>query len=170
METVVYNIEIQSIHLEENNITIMENLKIREFSFSDNSDVLELLYELGRPKPQNVQEEEVFQQLINNYDKDPKKRIFVAETKNKIVGVVIVLVLLRLNQIDSEIYIPELIVSKNYQNQGIGKELINSCIDFAKEMNCYRIRLESGNQRLESHKFYRKLGFDQSSLSFSLKL
>lgn len=148
----------------------MENFKIREFSFSDTSYVLALLYELGRPKPQNVQEEEIFHQLIYDYDKDPKKKIFVAEANNKIVGAVVVLVLSRLNQIDSEMYIPELIVSKNYQTQGIGKELINSCIGFAKKMNCHRIRLESGNQRLESHKFYRNLGFDQSSLSFSLKI
>ena len=102
---------------------------------------------------------------------DSQKRIFIAEIDdNKIIGVVIILILARLNQIAPELYIPELIVAKNYQNQGIGKELINSCVDFAKKRKYHRIRLESGNQRLNSHKFYRKLGFDQSSLSFSLKL
>ena len=161
---------MQSIHLQEKFLLTMDNLEIREFCFSDVNSVLELLYELGRPKPQNVQEEEIFNHLIYNYDADSNKRIFVAEINDKIVGVVVILILSRLNQIDPEMYIPELIVSKNYQNQAIGKELVNSCIDFAKKIKCHRIRLESGNQRLNSHKFYRKLGFDQSSLSFSLKL
>ena len=149
----------------------MDNLKIRDFCLSDTSSLLELLYELGCHKPQNDHEKEIFYQLIYNYDEDSEKRIFIAEIDdNKIVGAVIILILPRLNQIAPELYVPELIVVKNYQNQGIGKELINSCVDFAKKGKCHRIRLESGNQRLNSHKFYRKLGFDQSSLSFSLKL
>ena len=67
-------------------------------------------------------------------------------------------------------YIPELIVLKKYQNHGVGKKLINSCITLAKEKKCHRIRLESGNQRKESHKFYEHLGFEQSALSFTLNL
>ena len=63
-------------------------------------------------------------------------------------------------------YVPELIVMEKYQNQGIGRKLINACVELAKEKKCHRIRLESGNQRKESHQFYKKLGFEQSSLSF----
>ena len=37
-----------------------------------------------------------------------------------------------------------------------------------KEKKCHRIRLESGNQRKDSHKFYEHLGFEQSALSFTL--
>ena len=67
-------------------------------------------------------------------------------------------------------YIPELIVLEKYQNQGIGKKLIDACIALAKEKNCHRIRLESGNKRKESHQFYGNLGFEQSALSFTMKL
>ena len=67
-------------------------------------------------------------------------------------------------------YIPELIVSKDHQNKGIGKKLIEACIKLANDRKCHRIRLESGNQRKESHIFYKKLGFDQSALSFTKNL
>jgi GNAT superfamily N-acetyltransferase len=81
-----------------------------------------------------------------------------------------VIFLPRLNQLTLEMYIPELIVLENYQKQGIGKKLISSCITLAKEQKCHRIRLESGNQRKESHQFYEHLGFEKSSLSFTLNL
>ena len=74
-----------------------------------------------------------------------------------IVGMISMMLLPRLNHTTLEMYIPELVVLKKYQSHGIGKNLINSCIDFAKEKKCHRIRLESGNQRLESHQFYKNI-------------
>jgi len=88
----------------------------------------------------------------------------------EIVGMVSIIFLPRLNCTTLEMYIPELIVLEKYQNQGIGKNLINSCIDLAKEKKCHRIRLESGNQRKESHQFYKHLGFEESALSFTKNL
>lgn len=76
----------------------------------------------------------------------------------------------RLNRITPEMYIPELIVLKKYQNQGIGKKLINQCITISKDKKYHRIRLEFGNIRQESHQFYKHLGFEQSALSFTLNL
>ena len=81
-----------------------------------------------------------------------------------------VMYLSRLNQSTLEMYIPELVVLEKYQNHGIGKKLINSCIALAKQKKCHRIRLESGNQRKESHEFYKHLGFEQSAFSFTLNL
>ena len=88
----------------------------------------------------------------------------------KIIGMISMMFLPRLNRDTLEMYIPELIVLEKYHNKGIGKKLINSCIALAKEKKCHRIRLESGNQRKESHQFYKHLGFEQSALSFTKNL
>ena len=88
----------------------------------------------------------------------------------KIVGMVSLMFLPRLNQTNVELYIPELVVLEEYQGQGIGRKLIESCISIAKKEKCHRIRLESGNQREESHKFYNHLGFAQSAFSFTKNL
>jgi len=149
----------------------MENLNIRESIYDDIPLLLELLYELERPKPQNENEIESFTKLLKNYIDDDDKKILVAEINDsKIIGLISLVFLSRLNQKTLELYVPELIVSQHYQNQGIGKKLLNSSIELGKEKKCYRIRLESGNQRVESHKFYEHLGFENSSMFFTKNL
>jgi len=149
----------------------MENIAIRESTYDDIPSLLELLYELGRPKPQKDNDLEKFTALLKNYMQDDDKKILVAQIVNsKIIGMISIVFLSRLNQNTSEMYIPELIVSQNYHSKGIGKKLLNFSIKFGKEKKCHRMRLESGNQRIESHKFYKHLGFEDSSIFFTKNL
>ncbi len=145
----------------------MDITLVRPASEKDVPILLGLLYDLGRPKPKKDSDIEIFRKLVTKYVKDSDKTVLVAEIDDmKIVGMVSVMFLPRLNQLTLEMYIPELIVLEKYQKQGIGKKLIHSCITLAQEKNCHRIRLESGNQRKDSHQFYKHLGFEQLSLSF----
>ena len=149
----------------------MEHILIRESTFDDIPSLLELLYELGRPKPQKDNELETFTKLLKNYMQEDDKKILVAQIENlKIIGMMSIVFLSRLNQNTLEMYVPELIVSQNYHSKGIGKKLINFSIELGKEKKCHRIRLESGNQRIESHKFYEHLGFENSSIFFTKNL
>jgi ribosomal protein S18 acetylase RimI-like enzyme len=149
----------------------MDKMIIREFSTKDIPIILGLLYDLGRPKPQKDSDVDTFRNLVTKYLKDSDKTILIAELDDmKIAGMVSVMFLHRLNQTTLEMYITELIVLEKYQNQGIGKKLINSCITLAKEKKCHRIRLESGAQRIKSHQFYKHLGFEQSAHSFTKNL
>ena len=149
----------------------MENITIRESTYDDIPSLLELLYELERPKPQNDNELAKFTKLLENYMQEDNKKILVAQIKNsKIIGMISIIFLSRLNQNTFEMYVPELIVSQNYHSKGIGKKLINFSIELGKEKKCHRIRLESGNQRIESHKFYKHLGFEDSSIFFTKNL
>ena len=101
---------------------------------------------------------------------DDKKILIAQINDSKIIGMISMVFLFRLNQNTLEMYIPELIVSQNYHSKGIGKKLINSSIKLGKEKQCHRIRLESGNQRIESHNFYKHLGFEDSSIFFTKNL
>ena len=144
---------------------------IRTARKSDVPEVLGLLYELGRPKPKNDSEFEVFQNLVKKQLSDADKTLLVAvRDETLLVGLVSVNFLTRLNRTSPEMYLPELIVTQKYQRQGIGKRLIDACISLANEKNCFRIRLESGNFRAESHKFYTALGFESNSTFFSKSL
>ena len=145
-------------------------MSIRSANEKDIAVILDLLYELGRPKPQKDSDVEIFEKLVRAYLKDPDKEILVAEHDTDIVGIVSIMFLSRLNRDLVEMYIPELVVTKSYQNQGVGKKLVNACIELAKKKKCHRIRLESGIQRKESHIFYKNLGFEQSALSFGKDL
>jgi len=148
----------------------MEDVVIRSASKKDIPVILDLLYELGRPKPKKDSQLDTFEKLITKYSSESDKEILVAENQASVVGMVSITYLSKLNQEFFEMYIPELIVTQNYKNQGIGKKLIESCVKLAKDKKCHRIRLESGNQRKESHIFYKSLGFEQSGLSFTKNL
>ena len=133
---------------------------------------MNLLVELGRPKPKNKLEEAKFRKIIRNHiaheDKDILVAIVVDNNSNykKIVGMASIVLSPRLNQATQELWIPELVVDSDYRNKGIGKKLVEACITKASKNRCFRIRLESGNERKASHAFYAKLGFEQYALSF----
>ena len=76
----------------------------------------------------------------------------------------------RLNHTALEMYILELAVFEKYHSCGVGKKLASYCVALAKKKKCHRIRLESANNRRESHQFYKKLGFAQLALSFTVLL
>ena len=151
----------------------MDNIRIREAIEKDTKDIdvlIELLYDLGRPKPQKDSDVDIFKNLVKKHITDSDKKILVAEFDNEIVGMVSIVFLPRLNQTTLEMYIPDLVIHEKYQSKGIGKELMNSCISLAKEKKCHRIRLESGHQRKDSHQFYKHLGFEQPALFFAKNL
>jgi len=125
-----------------------------------------LLDQLGRPSPKSKAEKKKFEKLIWQYISDNDKQIILAENNSKVIGIASIVYLTRLNQSKKEMWIPELIVSKDYQNKGIGKKLIAACSNVAKKEGCFRIRLESGNKRKSTHKFYKTIGFEQYALSF----
>ena len=143
---------------------------IRNATEKDIPSILELLYELGRPEPIDNKEITVFKNKIKDYFSDSSKMILLADVDSDIVGLVSIILLRRLNHAKFEMYIPELVVRESQRFSGIGKKLIAKCIETGKKKNCYRIRLESGIQRKESHRFYKGLGFEQSGLSFSKNL
>lgn len=145
------------------------SIKIRTAKKSDTDEILILLYQLGRPNPKTKPEKSVFEKRILQYLKEKDKKIFLATLDSKVVGLVSVIFVPRLNQTKPELYIPELVVLESHRNMGIGKSLIDFCIKVTKK-NCFRIRLESGHKRISAHKFYQTLGFDQYAKTYKLGL
>jgi GNAT superfamily N-acetyltransferase len=145
-------------------------VSVRKATKGDTSSILGLLYEMGRPTPKNKSKKAYFVRQIARYALEPDKKILVAVLDSQIVGLVSMVFLHRLNQTKLEMYIPELVVSKKYHRRGIGKSLIDACIKIAKKKKCYRIRLESGYQRKKAHIFYKRLGFKQRALTYTLKI
>ena len=145
----------------------MDGFVVREASPEDVPAILGLLGDLGRPRPADRSEAAEFGRMVESYIADGDKRVLVAVVGGRIVGVASVLLLPRLNHVTRELYMPELVVSPQYRRRGLGRALVEYCIRIAAENGCYRVRLESGNRRAGSHRFYRGLGFEQSALSFS---
>jgi len=144
--------------------------RIRAAKKSDSEEILNLLYQLERPRPKNKLERTRFRKRILQYLLEPDKKILIAETGCKIIGLVSIVFTPRLNRTKLEMYVPDLVVAKKHQRSGAGKLLIDSCIEIAKKKNCFRIRLESGHRRKKAHKFYKKNGFEQPAKTYVLNL
>ncbi|WP_297417971.1 GNAT family N-acetyltransferase [Clostridium sp.] len=60
-----------------------------------------------------------------------------------------------------------MIVDEKNRGQGIGKSLIDTACQIAKELGCKRFELDSGFQREDAHKFYESIGFEKRAYLFS---
>lgn len=145
-------------------------ITIRKASRRNKAAIQSLLSELGRPQANGKKQNAIFEDLIRVYTTNPDKQILVACDSGNVVGLASTVILPRLNRIGPELWIPELVVSKKYQNRGVGKKLISSCIRLAKKKRCFRVRLESGKNRKTAHKFYKKMGLEDYAVSFSFGL
>jgi len=145
-------------------------VKLLHAKMTDVKSIIELQTQLDRPLPKDKHEIRKFQELVKDYIRLKDSRgIILATSNSKLIGMVSY-VLDRLNQPLRELWIPELVVTADYRNRGIGKRLVMKCESIARRNKCYRIRLESRNDRIDSHNFYKKIGFSQMALAFEKKL
>lgn len=61
-------------------------------------------------------------------------------------------------------------VHGDHRNHGIGGEMIAWAIAYGREHGCGLVELTTDKSRAAAHKFYERLGFEQSHLGYKLKL
>lgn len=61
-------------------------------------------------------------------------------------------------------------VAPDHRNKGLGGEMMRFAIDASRERGCGMVQLTSNKARLDAHRFYRRLGFQQSHEGFKLFL
>jgi len=94
---------------------------------------------------------------IKEMDSD-KQKVYVAVENNEVVGFVHVELYQLLYQNDLA-NVLGLAVREDTQKRGYGKKLMLSVENWAQKMNCDAVRLNSGTERKEAHKFYIALGY-----------
>src|SRR5687768_2246554 len=66
--------------------------------------------------------------------------------------------------------VENMVAGATVRGSGIGRQLIDECLRLAREAGCYKVQLQSGNQRRspenDAHGFYEHLGFAASSVGF----
>lgn len=61
-------------------------------------------------------------------------------------------------------------VSPEHRNKGIGKQMMRWAIERCRERGCGMLQLTSNKKRVDAHRFYRTLGFEQSHEGFKFFL
>ena len=93
--------------------------------------------------------------------------VLVAEDDGEVLGVCQVLILWHFQRTGGKAAeIESVHVRADRRSQGIGALMIAAAEEHAAAQGCYRIQLTSNNQRLDAHRFYVRLGYDQSHQGF----
>ena len=97
--------------------------------------------------------------------------MYVATIDDKVVGV-IQAEKYRLLYADKKANVLALAIDNNYQGLGIGKKLIEEVEKWTKKIGYKTIRLNSGIERINAHKFYKHLGFteEKKQIRFSKEI
>jgi ribosomal protein S18 acetylase RimI-like enzyme len=61
-------------------------------------------------------------------------------------------------------------VAPAHRNLGLGTEMVRWAIERCRARGCGIVQLTSNKERLEAHRFYRRLGFEPSHEGFKLYL
>jgi len=66
--------------------------------------------------------------------------------------------------------IDELVVTKEYQRKGIGRQLVLATIESCKRLGCCEVEVSTEQTNTEARKFYKKCGFDKTEVLFEVDL
>ena len=126
---------------------------IREMRLDDANAVNELSHQLGYPLTIGETTENI-RSVINSTD----HIAFVAELNNNVVGWIGASQAVMIEVIP-HCEINGLVIDKNFYGKGIGKLLIESVKQWAKEKGNRKLSLRCNVKRVEAHSFYHHLGF-----------
>jgi GNAT superfamily N-acetyltransferase len=142
----------------------------REASIQDLDSILNLYKQLN-PDEKIIDIDEA-KNIWKNVENNKWIKYFIAEDKNKIVSSCYIAIIPNMTRNGKSIgFIENVITDKEYRRKGIGKEVINKAIGYAKILNCYKVVLLSNQKRKEAHSFYESIGFDgNSKRGFQIKL
>lgn len=102
---------------------------------------------------------------------DSRQHILVAEAAGALAGTLTLVVVPNLGHHGQPwAAIANVVVAERHRGQGIGKALIAEAGRIARAHHCYKIVLSSNLVRKEAHEFYRRLGWKQTHIGFSLDL
>jgi GNAT superfamily N-acetyltransferase len=102
---------------------------------------------------------------------DPAHRLIVAERNGEVVGTLQISTIPGLPNFGMKRGMLENVhIRADQRGSGLGSIMVQWAIERCREAGCGVVQLTSNKLRLDAHRFYRKLGFEQTHEGFKLKL
>jgi GNAT superfamily N-acetyltransferase len=144
------------------------NLEIRPATEKDLPRLLTLYGQLDMDSGESLSLAKA-QKLFRRMKDYPDYRIYIALEKGFPVGTFALLIMDNLGHGGKPSAILEnVIVRKDFRSRGIGRQMVAWALSLCSEKGCYKLSLSSNRKRLDAHRFYEKLGFQQQGISFSV--
>lgn len=124
------------------------------------------------------QREEVTEPLAPEYyaafdaiEADPRNRLLVVEVNGQVAGTLQITFLPGLSRRGAErAQIEALRIADEMRGRGLGRLLVETAIEQARQRGCRLVQLTTDLQREDAHRFYRSLGFVYSHAGMKLPL
>lgn len=150
----------------------MSNLTFREASEDDLPDIVAMLADdtLGaqRESPENLTP---YRTALAEITADPRLTQVVCERDGEIAGTMQLTITPGLSRRGmSRMQIEGVRVSSSVRGGGVGKQMIEWAIAQAREQDCGLVELTTDKSRENAHRFYERLGFEQSHFGYKLKI
>lgn len=135
---------------------------IRKAKRTDANDLKVLYFEhLTHFPPQEEQDMNLWEQLLDKFEKDENMYLLVVEEDGKAVSSVQMAIIESLtHNVRPFAVIENVVTHADYRNRGYASALLEKASETAKEHRCYKVFLETGSNKESTLNFYRKNGFE----------
>ncbi len=100
-------------------------------------------------------------EIFNKIKSNPDHVVFVVIMDSKVVGSTTLLIETKFIHQGGKVgHIEDVVISKEFQSKGLGEQLINYVLDYAKKNDCYKTILDCID---DLKPFYEKIGFKKYS-------
>lgn len=139
----------------------MSEVKIRNACLNDSSAIARLMLQLGYPTSWDEMKERLRAILL-----DSDYVAVVAECQTEVVGIIGVGVFRYYEKNGTYGRLLALVVDERQRGNGIGKSLVAEAERWLKEREVSSIIVNCGKQRSDTHRFYERLGYEETGLRF----
>ena len=143
----------------------MDQVRIRSAIHKDSPAIARLITQLGYP----TSADEMGERLAGILP-DPDYLTYVAELQGEVVGIIGVGIGRYYEKNGSYGRLLALAVDERQRGHGIGASLVTEVERRLKELGASSVIVNSGSQRSDAHRFYRRLGYSETGLRFVKEL
>lgn len=136
--------------------------KIRKAALSDMDAVYGFLCDLEGEKLDYAGFSAVFTENLSN----PKVHYFVLQKDEEIAGFISLHIQRLLHHTAPIGEIQELYISPEVRGEGMGRRLVETAVNKARESGCKQVEVCCNQKRLKTHKFYEHIGFMNTHFKF----
>ena len=140
-------------------------MPIRNARADDESGIARLLKELDYPGTESFLKDKIH--LIIHH---PSSRLIVYEKAQQVIAFMAIDIIVQLGLKGDFARISYFAVDSLYRGHGIGNEMENYCVSYAKEMNCERVEVHCHERRTATHEFYIRQGYEEAPKYFIKEL
>jgi ribosomal protein S18 acetylase RimI-like enzyme len=142
------------------------DLAIRPAGMADIPQLL-ALYKLLDVEPEPEMPIEQARKRFLDLASDPRHRIYVAESGQKIVGTFALIFVGGISHgARDSCIVEDVVVAPEVQGAGIGKQMMRFAMERCASGDCYKLVLSSHLNRNNAHQFYESLGFRKHGYSY----